>query len=81
MSLISVFNSEINSLGFRPVMNKFESSAKNNEKNFSGTFTRSLIYNKNKSGPNREPCGTPHLMHLLNDLDWLYSTYCVRPER
>ena len=35
---------------------------------------RSFIYNKNISGPRIDPCGTPHLMLLGDDLTPLYWT-------
>ena len=51
----------IMSSGSFPHKNIFESSAKSKE-NILDTLPKSLMYNKNKSGPNIEPCGTPQII-------------------
>ena len=57
------------------VQNKFVSSANKIGINNSDTDGKSLIKIKNKSGPNTDPCGTPHWIFLLSDLQSLYTTY------
>ena len=42
--------------------NIFESSAKSKENIFLETLLKSWINNRNKSGPNIEPCGIPHII-------------------
>ena len=34
----------------------------------------SLMYNKNNNGPKIDPCGTPYLMYLEEELKPLYCT-------
>ena len=36
---------------------------------------KSLVKNKNKSGPKMDPNGTPYLISLESDLQLLYTTY------
>lgn len=45
---------------------------------FSG---KSLMYNKNNSGPSTDPCGTPDDTLTVSDEQELKETYCVRLER
>ena len=37
-----------------------------------------LIYNKNKSGPRIEPCGTPHVILLSFEMKPFTSDFCER---
>ena len=71
---ISSFIVLIRSSGSFPDKNVFESSAKSNENNCLDTLPKSLMYNKNKSGPNIEPCGKPQIILSLPDWTLLYST-------
>ena len=59
-----------------PDRNKFESSTKKQRKEFSEALDRSFMYNKNNSGPSREPWGTPKVISFNDDLLEWYSTYC-----
>ena len=78
---ISSFIILIRSSGFFPDKNIFESSAKSKVKYLLDTLHKSLIYKRISSGPNIEPCGTPHVMISLLDWALLYSTYCALSER
>ena len=51
------------------------SSAKRKNLSFDEVLGKSFIYNKNKSGPRTEPCGTPHERDLTSDLVLLQKTY------
>ena len=79
--IISSFIILIRSSGFFPDKNIFESSAKSKANNLLDTLHKSFIYKRKSSGPNIEPCGTPHVMIPLPELTLLYSTYCVLSER
>ena len=79
--MISRFIVSIKSLQFLPEMNKLESSANNNANIFVETCARSFMYNKNRSGPNIEPWGTPHVIRCLLDCTSLNSTYCSISEK
>ena len=63
---ISSFIVLIRSSGSFPDKNIFESSAKS-KNNFLDTLHKSLIYNKNNSGPNIEPRGTPQIILSLSE--------------
>ena len=41
------------------------------------TLQRSLIYNKKRSGPKIDPCGTPHRIILYVEQVLLYCTYAI----
>ena len=45
----------------------FESFANRKLNNREDTREKSLIYSKNKSGPNMEPCGTRQRMYCNSD--------------
>ncbi len=53
------------------------SSASSFENTSSVTVARSLIYIKNSSGPQIEPCGTPHVTFSMIDLALLNDIYCL----
>ena len=69
--------------GFLPDTNicHYESSAKKSEKRTLDTLARSFMYNKNSSGPNMEPWGTPHVISWHVEFHSLYTTYCSLSER
>ena len=79
--IISSFMIFTRSSGFLPDTNIFESSAKKSENRTLDTLARPFMYNKNSSGPNMEPWGTPHVISWRVDLHSLYTTYCSLSER
>jgi len=55
------------SIKFLLEKNKFVSSANIMNCKIDDDLTMSFIYNRNNNGPSIEPCGTPHLISLLDD--------------
>ena len=53
------------------------SSAKVLKSKVFGALHRSFINNKNRSGPRIDPCGTPRLMLLGDELTPLYWAFYV----
>ena len=39
---------------------------------------KSFVYTMNSNGPRIDPCGTPQTISWVWDLQFLYSTYCLR---
>ena len=64
--IISILILSTNRSKLSPAQNKFVSSANKIGINNFDTYGKSLIKNKNKSGPNTDPCGTPH---------WIFFTF------
>ena len=64
----SLFAKFTNSTGSSPVNERHESSAKREKNICLEMVGRSLMNNKNKTGPNTLPCGTPVVIVDLDEL-------------
>ena len=58
-----------------------ESSAKRMNDNVSDEFGRSFMYIIKRSGPNKDPCGTPHARFLRLESCPFMITNCVLLDR